>query len=284
MPCGSVSRERRSGWHRSWLRRPLRTQPRSPAPGSSARSRWCRRRPAGRGRASCREQSGAGRGHGAPIASRAGRPEPPPPRRRPRRSHRRRHGATRMSCSRARPSRPKHGRAAGVSVHATSSHGAARCPVSTGPGATAAVAPTRPTATNSGEAGTVVRSAAHGAARSVSVPRRGRGRPAKGASEHRVEPPSRPAGRRHTQSRPEQSARGWHPPTADERPRRLGADPGPRRPRHRGRGLGARRHSQNYHQSFAGRRAVLVSGVAALLIGAAPILINFFFHTGTGLH
>jgi len=32
--------------------------------------------------------------------------------------------------------------------------------------------------------------------------------------------------------------------------------------------LGA--HSQNYHQSFAGRRAVLVSGVAALLIGAAP--------------
>ena len=46
--------------------------------------------------------------------------------------------------------------------------------------------------------------------------------------------------------------------------------------------LGA--HSQNYHQSFAGRRAVLVSGVAALLIGAAPILINFFFHTGTGLH
>jgi MFS family permease len=46
--------------------------------------------------------------------------------------------------------------------------------------------------------------------------------------------------------------------------------------------LGA--HSQNYHQSFVGRRAVLVSGVAALLIGAAPILINFFFHAGTGLH
>ncbi len=46
--------------------------------------------------------------------------------------------------------------------------------------------------------------------------------------------------------------------------------------------LGA--HSQNFHQSFAGRRAVLVSGVAALLIGAAPALINFFFHTGLGVH
>jgi MFS family permease len=43
-------------------------------------------------------------------------------------------------------------------------------------------------------------------------------------------------------------------------------------------------HSQNYHQSFVGRRAVLVSGLAALLIGAAPTLINFFFHAGTGLH
>jgi hypothetical protein len=46
--------------------------------------------------------------------------------------------------------------------------------------------------------------------------------------------------------------------------------------------LGA--HSQNYHQSFVGRRAVLVSGLAALLIGAAPTLINFFFHAGTGVH
>lgn len=46
--------------------------------------------------------------------------------------------------------------------------------------------------------------------------------------------------------------------------------------------LGA--HSQNYHQSFIGRRAVLVSGAAALLIGAGPILINFFFHAGSGLH
>ncbi len=43
-------------------------------------------------------------------------------------------------------------------------------------------------------------------------------------------------------------------------------------------------HSQNYQQSFIGRRAVLVSALAALLIGASPTLINFFFHTGTGLH
>ncbi|MGH9087003.1 MAG: DUF6112 family protein [Acidimicrobiales bacterium] len=46
--------------------------------------------------------------------------------------------------------------------------------------------------------------------------------------------------------------------------------------------LGA--HSQNFQQSFVGRRAVLVSGVAALLIGAAPALINFFFHAGLAVH
>jgi hypothetical protein len=43
-------------------------------------------------------------------------------------------------------------------------------------------------------------------------------------------------------------------------------------------------HTQNYQQSFFGRRAVLVSGLAALLIGAAPALINFFFHTGLSVH
>jgi hypothetical protein len=43
-------------------------------------------------------------------------------------------------------------------------------------------------------------------------------------------------------------------------------------------------HSHNVHQSMAGRRAVLVSAAAALLIGAAPELINFFFHVGKGLH
>jgi MFS family permease len=45
--------------------------------------------------------------------------------------------------------------------------------------------------------------------------------------------------------------------------------------------LGA--HSQNYQQSYTGRKAVLISGLAALLIGAAPALINFFFHTGLGI-
>ena len=43
-------------------------------------------------------------------------------------------------------------------------------------------------------------------------------------------------------------------------------------------------HAQNYQQSLVGRRAVLVSGLAALLIGAAPPIVNFFFHTGTNLH
>ncbi|HUC36530.1 MAG TPA: DUF6112 family protein [Acidimicrobiales bacterium] len=46
--------------------------------------------------------------------------------------------------------------------------------------------------------------------------------------------------------------------------------------------LGA--HSQNYHQSYSGRRTVLVSGLAALLIGAGPGLVNFFFHAGSGVH
>ena len=43
-------------------------------------------------------------------------------------------------------------------------------------------------------------------------------------------------------------------------------------------------HAQNFQQSMVGRRAVLVSGLAALLIGAAPPVINFFFHAGTNLH
>jgi hypothetical protein len=43
-------------------------------------------------------------------------------------------------------------------------------------------------------------------------------------------------------------------------------------------------HSQNFQQSMVGRRAVLVSGLAALLIGAAPQLVNFFWNQGTNLH
>ncbi|SHE49785.1 hypothetical protein SAMN02745225_00790 [Ferrithrix thermotolerans DSM 19514] len=43
-------------------------------------------------------------------------------------------------------------------------------------------------------------------------------------------------------------------------------------------------HSQNYQQSYLGRRAVMVSGAAALLIGGAPAIINFFFHLGLGIN
>jgi hypothetical protein len=39
-------------------------------------------------------------------------------------------------------------------------------------------------------------------------------------------------------------------------------------------------HTQNMHQSSQGRRAVLTSIIAAVLVGAAPELINFFFTTG----
>ncbi|ACU53171.1 conserved hypothetical protein [Acidimicrobium ferrooxidans DSM 10331] len=45
--------------------------------------------------------------------------------------------------------------------------------------------------------------------------------------------------------------------------------------------LGA--HSQNYQQAYLGRRAVLVAGAAALLVGAAPAIVNFFFHLGLGV-
>jgi MFS family permease len=43
-------------------------------------------------------------------------------------------------------------------------------------------------------------------------------------------------------------------------------------------------HGQNYQQSYVGRRAVLISGLAALLIGAGPAIINFFFHAGQGVN
>jgi len=46
--------------------------------------------------------------------------------------------------------------------------------------------------------------------------------------------------------------------------------------------LGA--HAQNYQQSYIGRRTVLVSVVAALLVGAAPAIVNFFFHAGQSVH
>ncbi|MHB8463406.1 MAG: DUF6112 family protein [Acidimicrobiales bacterium] len=43
-------------------------------------------------------------------------------------------------------------------------------------------------------------------------------------------------------------------------------------------------HASNYQQSANGRRGLLVSGVAALVIGAAPALINFLFGLGQGVH
>ena len=43
-------------------------------------------------------------------------------------------------------------------------------------------------------------------------------------------------------------------------------------------------HTQNLHHSMAGRRAVATALVAAVLIGGAPSLINFFFHTGLSIH
>ncbi|MGH9067912.1 MAG: DUF6112 family protein [Acidimicrobiales bacterium] len=43
-------------------------------------------------------------------------------------------------------------------------------------------------------------------------------------------------------------------------------------------------HSQNYGQAVSGRRAVLVSGAAALVIGAAPGIVSFLFGAGSQFH
>jgi MFS family permease len=42
-------------------------------------------------------------------------------------------------------------------------------------------------------------------------------------------------------------------------------------------------YSQNYQQAYNGRRGVMVSGLAALLVGGAPAIINFFADKGTAL-
>lgn len=42
--------------------------------------------------------------------------------------------------------------------------------------------------------------------------------------------------------------------------------------------------SHNYQQSYNGRRGLIVSGAAALLIGAANGIINFFFTQGSSVH
>jgi hypothetical protein len=43
-------------------------------------------------------------------------------------------------------------------------------------------------------------------------------------------------------------------------------------------------HSSNYQQSANGRKGLLIAGIAALVIGAAPTLINFFFGLGSAVH
>jgi MFS family permease len=42
-------------------------------------------------------------------------------------------------------------------------------------------------------------------------------------------------------------------------------------------------YSQNYQQAYNGRKGVLVSGLAALLIGGAPYIIGFLLSKGTSL-
>ncbi|GAC1317801.1 MAG: hypothetical protein NVSMB12_16050 [Acidimicrobiales bacterium] len=43
-------------------------------------------------------------------------------------------------------------------------------------------------------------------------------------------------------------------------------------------------HSANYQQSANGRKGLLVSAIAALVVGAAPALVNFFFVLGGQVH
>jgi MFS family permease len=42
-------------------------------------------------------------------------------------------------------------------------------------------------------------------------------------------------------------------------------------------------YSQNYQQAYNGRRGVMVSALAAVLIGGAPHIIGFFLGQGTGI-
>jgi MFS family permease len=43
-------------------------------------------------------------------------------------------------------------------------------------------------------------------------------------------------------------------------------------------------YSQNYQQAYNGRRGVMVSALAGLLIGGAPHIIDFFVGQGAGIH
>ena len=40
-------------------------------------------------------------------------------------------------------------------------------------------------------------------------------------------------------------------------------------------------HSHNHHYAARGRMAALISGASALIVGAAPGLVNLFAHLGT---
>ncbi|CAG4933836.1 MULTISPECIES: DUF6112 family protein [Acidithrix] len=46
--------------------------------------------------------------------------------------------------------------------------------------------------------------------------------------------------------------------------------------------LGA--HAGNYQQTYSGKKTLGTSAAAAVVVGAAPALINFFFHLGQGVH
>jgi hypothetical protein len=43
-------------------------------------------------------------------------------------------------------------------------------------------------------------------------------------------------------------------------------------------------HSHNPHYASRGRMAALISAASALIVGAAPGLVNFFEHLGTKAH
>jgi Mn2+/Fe2+ NRAMP family transporter len=43
-------------------------------------------------------------------------------------------------------------------------------------------------------------------------------------------------------------------------------------------------HSHNHHYAARGRMAALISGASALVVGAAPGLVNFFERLGTSAH
>lgn len=43
-------------------------------------------------------------------------------------------------------------------------------------------------------------------------------------------------------------------------------------------------HTHNHHYAARGRMAALISGAAALVIGAGPGLVNFFEHLGSTAH